>query len=161
MEISWHTMNPLFRPGSVHSGSAGWDDCGRMVHHKLRVSSFPDRFTHYAWTAAWSARSDFIGSKVYACLGVNCHLHFWQNDRFFYIFFYTYHYSYMGVDAAPSGIRTRNLSITSPPLLPTSYPRCRAVTTINQIKPKTHEEATSPHDAAFIYRNQTTRHSQQ
>ena len=24
---------------------------------------------------------DFDGSRVYACLGVTCHLHFWQNDR--------------------------------------------------------------------------------
>ena len=27
------------------------------------------------------AHSDFVGSRVYACLGVPCHLHFWQNDR--------------------------------------------------------------------------------
>ena len=24
---------------------------------------------------------DFAGSKVYASLGVTCHLHFWQNDQ--------------------------------------------------------------------------------
>ena len=23
----------------------------------------------------------FVGSRVYACLGVTCHPHFWQNDR--------------------------------------------------------------------------------
>ena len=28
-----------------------------------------------------SAHSDVFGSRVYACLGVTCHLHFWQNDR--------------------------------------------------------------------------------
>ena len=28
-----------------------------------------------------SANSDFVGSRVYACLGVTCNLHFWQNDR--------------------------------------------------------------------------------
>ena len=28
-----------------------------------------------------SAYSDFVGSRMYACLGVTCHLHFWQNDR--------------------------------------------------------------------------------
>ena len=27
------------------------------------------------------AHSDFVGSRVYACLGVHCHLHFRQNDR--------------------------------------------------------------------------------
>ena len=40
---------------------------------------FPDRFLHYAWTAK-SAHSDSIGSRVYACLGVTCHLYFGQND---------------------------------------------------------------------------------
>ena len=33
---------------------------------KLRVSSFPDRFPRYFWTAAWSPHSDFVGSRVYA-----------------------------------------------------------------------------------------------
>ena len=23
---------------------------------------------------------EFAGSRMYACLGVTCHLHFWQND---------------------------------------------------------------------------------
>ena len=81
MEISSRTLIPLFRPGSVHSGFAGLDDCDRVFPDELRVSSFPDRFPHYAWIAAWLAHSDFVGSKVYACLGVICHLHFWQNDR--------------------------------------------------------------------------------
>ena len=31
--------------------------------------------------ACLSAHSDFVGSWVYACSGVTCHLHFWQNDR--------------------------------------------------------------------------------
>ena len=41
-----------FMPGSVHSGSTSEDDCGRMFPDKLRVSSFPDTFPHYARTAA-------------------------------------------------------------------------------------------------------------
>ena len=53
---------------------------GQMSPAKLRVSSFPDSFPHYAWTAAESAHSDFVGSRVYACSGVTCHLHFWQNE---------------------------------------------------------------------------------
>ena len=52
-----------------------------MFLDKLRVNSFPDRFPRYAWTVAQSAHSDFIGSRVYARLGVTCHLHFWLNDR--------------------------------------------------------------------------------
>ena len=67
-------------PQSVHNGQAGWHDCGRMFPDKLRVSTFLDRFPHYAWTAARSAHSDLVGSRVYACLGVTCHLHFVQND---------------------------------------------------------------------------------
>ena len=35
-------------PGSVHSGSANWDNYGRMFPDKLCVSSFPDRFPRYA-----------------------------------------------------------------------------------------------------------------
>ena len=81
MEISARTLIPLFRPGSVQSGSASRDDCALVFPYKLRVSSFADRFPHYACTAAWSAYSDFGGSRVYACLGVTCHLHFWKNER--------------------------------------------------------------------------------
>ena len=49
MEISSRTLIPLFMPGLVHSGSAIWDDCGRMfriytnrkalqhgLHHRIR-----------------------------------------------------------------------------------------------------------------------------
>ena len=52
VEISSCTLNPLFRPGSVHSGSVNWDDCGWEFPDELCVSLFPDRFPHYAWTAA-------------------------------------------------------------------------------------------------------------
>ena len=52
VEICSRTLFPLFMLGSVHSGSASCDDCGQMFPNKLRVSSFPDRFPHYAWTAA-------------------------------------------------------------------------------------------------------------
>ena len=81
VEISLHTPIPLFTLGAVHSGSASWDDSSRMCLDMLHVSSFPDRFPHYASTAAWSAHSDFVGSRLYACLGVACHVHFWQNDH--------------------------------------------------------------------------------
>ena len=49
LEISLHTLIPLFRPESVHSGSVNY---GWMLPGNLRVSSFPDRFLHHAWTAA-------------------------------------------------------------------------------------------------------------
>ena len=95
-----------------------------MFPDKLRVSSFPDRLLHYAWTAAWSNYSDFVGSRACTCLGVTCHLHFWQNGRSLF----TCHCGNTGVErtpkkesaekvnpreekfpAAPAGIRTRNL----------------------------------------------------
>ena len=52
VEISLCTLIPLFMLGSVHSSSANWDDCGQMFPDKLCISSFPDRFSHDAWTAA-------------------------------------------------------------------------------------------------------------
>ena len=52
VEINSRAVFPLFRPESVHSGSASWDDCDQVFLEELRVSSFPDRFPHYAWTAA-------------------------------------------------------------------------------------------------------------
>ena len=103
----------------------------------MRVSLFPDRFPHYAWTAAWSAHSNFVGSKVYACLGVTCHLRFWQNDGGLIRATAvtggggtdstqeSSHRVDSGVENSPAGparILTRHLSITSPVLLPTSYP---------------------------------------
>ena len=52
VEISSRILIPLFRPGSVHSGSANLDDRSRAFHDKLRVSSrFFERFPQYAWTA--------------------------------------------------------------------------------------------------------------
>ena len=76
MEISLRTLIPIFMPQSVHSGSLSWDDCGLLFPDKLIVSSFLERFPHYAWTVAYLAHSDFIESRVRACLGVTSHLHF-------------------------------------------------------------------------------------
>ena len=64
VEISLRRLIPLFRPWSVHSGSASWDDCDWVLPDKLCVSLFSDRFPHSAWTAALSAQSDFDGSRV-------------------------------------------------------------------------------------------------
>ena len=46
VEISSRTLIPLFMPGSVHSGSVSWDDCGRIYPDKLHMSLFLDRFPH-------------------------------------------------------------------------------------------------------------------
>ena len=49
------------------------------------VSSFPFRFPHHAWTAAFSAHSDFVGSRVYACLGVAATCTFGRMTGIFYV----------------------------------------------------------------------------
>ena len=67
--------------------------------------------------------------KVYACLAVTCHLHFWQNDRDFLRATVVtrgwngYRNKSQHRDpgeenspAVPARIRTRDLSITSPAL---------------------------------------------
>ena len=41
VEISSRKRIPLFRPGSVHSGSVSWDNCDREFPDEVRVSSFP------------------------------------------------------------------------------------------------------------------------
>ena len=55
------------------------DDCSLIscMWASFQICGFP----HYAQTAAESAHSNFVGSRVYACLGVTCHLHSWQNDQ--------------------------------------------------------------------------------
>ena len=63
-EIRSHTVTPLFRPGSVHRGSASWDDCSWVFPDELSVNLLSDRFPLYAWTAVKSACSNFIWSKV-------------------------------------------------------------------------------------------------
>ena len=51
VDISLCKLIPLFRPGSVHRGSASWDNFDRVFSDKLRVSLFPDRFPHSALIA--------------------------------------------------------------------------------------------------------------
>ena len=93
------------------------------------------------WTPYNHALCHFMQShirKVYACLAVTCHLHFWQNDRGLlhatgvtrgwnrYQNKSQHRKLTLGEEnspAAPAGIRTRDLSITSPALQPRSYPR--------------------------------------
>ena len=81
VEISLYTLISLSTPGLVHSVLASWDVCGWVFPDELSVSSFLDRFPHYGWTAAQSAPSYSVRSRVSACLGITCHLHFWQNDQ--------------------------------------------------------------------------------
>ena len=53
VEIRLHTLILLFMPGSVHSGSASWYDCGRMYPDKLHVSKGScDIPRHVCWYVA-------------------------------------------------------------------------------------------------------------
>ena len=80
--------------------------------------------------------------KVHACLAVTCHLHFWQNDRDLLRaaavtrgrngYGNKSQHRKLSLEkknspAAPAGIRTRDLSVTSSAFKPLSYPRpkCR------------------------------------
>ena len=118
----------FFMPGSVHSGSGSWDDCGWAFPDELRVSSFPERFPNYACSVASSAYSDFIGSRVFRCNLPPALLAEWPGS-------FTWHCGNTGVERTlsksqhtkltlekkilpplPAGIRTCNLSITGPAL---------------------------------------------
>ena len=104
-----------------------------MPHETAAVSA------HVLCTPYNHAPCHFMQShirKVYACLAtVTCHLHFWQNDRDLLRATAVTrgrngyrHKRAQKVDtgeenspAAPTGIRTRDLSVTSPALYPLSY----------------------------------------
>ena len=137
VEISLCALIPLSMPGSVHSGSASWDDCGWMFLDKLSVSSFPDRFPHpgqlhvsllwLSWVKGVCMPPALLAeSRVYAC-----HLHFWQNDQgllhasvvtqgwnrhWIRISIQSWLWKKSNCPTAPAGIWTHNLSITSPAL---------------------------------------------
>ena len=80
VEISLCTLIPHFRQESVTVAQQAEMTVTAFLD-KLRVSSFPDRFLHYACTVAPSAHFNYTGSKVHVCLCVTCHMHFWQNDQ--------------------------------------------------------------------------------
>ena len=66
-EITEHILIPLFGPGSVHSGSAVWDDCG-WVSDELGVSLFPDKFPHFACGIVSPVRLHWVkGVCVFRC----------------------------------------------------------------------------------------------
>ena len=75
--ISLRTVIPLFWPCSIHSGSSSRDDCVPWRVECELVSLIGSNTV----TGQQSAHSDFVGWRVYACVGVTCQLYFWQNDR--------------------------------------------------------------------------------
>ena len=81
------------------------------------MSSFPDGFPHYAWTAAWSAHSDFVESRVCSCLSVTCQsalLAEWPGS-------FTCHCGNAGVERTPNKSQHTKLTLEKkilPPVLP-------------------------------------------
>ena len=81
-EISSRTLIPLFSPGS-HSDLA--QRAEMTVAECSLTSCLWARFRIGSHTMpgkrhSTSSHSDFVGSRVHACLGVTCHLHFWQSE---------------------------------------------------------------------------------
>ena len=79
VEIRLHTLIPLFRPGSVHSGSASGDDHGWVLRNDLPVSSFTDKFQHFAWSVISPLWLQWV--KGVCVFRLTSHLYFWQNDQ--------------------------------------------------------------------------------
>ena len=79
VEMRLCTLITLFWTGSVHSGSASWDDCGQVfpvelcvwAHFLIGSHTMPAQH-HSRPTPTWY----LVGSRVYACLNITCHLHF-------------------------------------------------------------------------------------
>ena len=114
VEICSRTLIPLFTPGSVHSGSASWNDCGRVFPDELRVSSFPERFPPLC---LHSGIANPLGLRwvngvcVFRCNLPRALLAEWPGS-------FTCHCGNTRVERTPN---KSNLSTTSPALLPTSY----------------------------------------
>ena len=83
VEISSRALIRLFMQGSVHSGPTSWD---RTVAECSLTSCVCARFRIGSHNMPGQRQNQliptsFVGSRVYACLGVTSHLHCWQNDR--------------------------------------------------------------------------------
>ena len=107
MEISLHTLIPLFVPGVA--------ECSP-------TSCMWARFLIGSRTVPGEQHSqptfDFIGSRVYACLGITCHLHFWQNYPPFFSFFLMCNCGNMGVERTVNKSHHTKLTLEKKILLP-------------------------------------------
>ena len=68
----------------IHSGSTSRHDSGRAYPNELRVTSFTllgPTLCDVPGQHGRLAHTDFVASRMYACLAVTCHLHFGQNYR--------------------------------------------------------------------------------
>ena len=71
-----NTKSTLLGQGSVHNGSASWDDCDQAFTDELHVSSFRSCVPTMCLD---SLVSQLLGQAL-MCFTVTCYLHFWQND---------------------------------------------------------------------------------
>ena len=127
--MSLHTLIPLFTPRLVHSGWASWDDCDWVFPDELRVSSFPDRVPTLCLDSG--IVSSFWRCWIKGVCVFRCNLPpapFGRMTGSFYVLRHTgmkrtpnksQHTELRAAGeenspAAPAGIRTRNLSLTSP-----------------------------------------------
>ena len=74
VEISWHTLIPLFMTGSVHSGLLSWDYCGQMFPDNLPVSSLLDWFLHCPLWTDPGLKSEISVHKLISTLKKSCRL---------------------------------------------------------------------------------------
>ena len=66
VEISSCTLIPLSMPGSVHTGSVHWDDCGQMFPDKLCLNCFQIGSHTMPGQQYCQPTPDFVGSRVHA-----------------------------------------------------------------------------------------------
>ena len=101
---------PLFMPGSVHSGSASRDDCGRMFPDKLCMSSFLDRSPHCLivspFRLLWVKRVCVLRCKLQPAI-----LAEWPGS-------FTNHCGNTGVERTPSKSQHTKLTLEKKILLP-------------------------------------------
>ena len=82
LEISLHAPVPLFRLGSVHSGSASWNNCGQVFPNELHVGSFPWLVVGSHSMPGQNSQPTFTSlGQGHAYLSVTCRQHFWQNGQ--------------------------------------------------------------------------------
>ena len=117
VDISPCTLILLFTPGSVHSGSASWDDCDRVFPDELRVSSFPDMIPTLCLDSGIVSplRLRWVkGVRVFRCNLPPALLAEWPGS-------FTCHCSNTGVERTPNRSQHTKLTLEKkilPPLLP-------------------------------------------
>ena len=100
-------------PGSIYSGSASWDDCGRMFSDKSCVSCF--RIGSHTMSGQWHSQPTLTllikGVCVFRCNLPPALLAEWPGS-------FTYHCSNTGVEQTPNKSRHTKLTLKKKILMP-------------------------------------------